>query len=82
MTGHRYGLKSAQCRDLLTFQGRVIVHHSREQLEWLCPGATAVEIDSSTPVDQCIPIQFVPAFGSTQFGASGDLERSQFRATS
>lgn len=39
-----YGLKGKHTGDLLTYQGRPVVHDSREEMEWLMPGATVVAV--------------------------------------
>lgn len=39
-----YALRGPTTRDLLTYQGRPIVHDSREEIEWLLPDAHAVAV--------------------------------------
>lgn len=74
----RFGLVSAQYDGLLTLNGRVICHHSREQMEWLHPGARVVEVPSDIPSGQCMPLWDHPDY-SGAFDAHGDLIREAFR---
>jgi hypothetical protein len=74
----RYGLTSAQYNGLLTLDGRVITHHSREQLEWLHPGARVVEVPGDIPASQCMPLWEHPDYPGA-FDANGDVIRSRFR---
>lgn len=73
-----YALRGNNTGQLLTYGGRVIVHHDRDQLEFLCPGAQVVPVDG-IPMDQCLPIRFHPQFESVQWGPAGELDRRQFR---
>lgn len=43
MTG-LFGIVGPVTRDLLTYQGRPIVHDSREEFEWLLPGVRVVAV--------------------------------------
>lgn len=39
-----YGLYGQHCRDLLTLDGRPIVHTNRAEMEWLMPDARVVPV--------------------------------------
>lgn len=78
----RYGLLSPQSKgQLLTLNGRIICHHSREQLEWLHPGARVVEVPSDIPAVQCMPLWEHPDYPGA-FDAHGDVIRAAFRDAS
>lgn len=78
----RYGLTSAQARgQLLTLNGLIISHHSREQMEWLHPGARVVEIPPDIPGSQCMPLLHHPDYVGA-FDAHGDVIRGAFRDAS
>lgn len=40
-----YALHGQDAGDLLTLEGRPIVHDNREEMEWLMPGARVVRVD-------------------------------------
>lgn len=75
----RYGLVSGQYDGLLTLGGRIICHHSREQMAWLHPGARVVEVPADVPQSQCMPLWEHPDYLGA-FDANGDLIREAFRA--
>lgn len=77
----RYGLVSGQYNGLLTLGGRIISHHSREQLEWLHPGARVVEVPPDIPAAQCMPLWDHPDYVGA-FDAHGDVIRGAFRDSS
>ncbi len=70
-----YGLYGRISRDFLTYGGRVLVHPSQAELEWLFPGAVVREVPPSFPADQCLPVAQHPDLASTTF----PLDRSDFR---
>lgn len=70
-----WGLWGRTSRDFLTYGGRVLVHDSRAELEWLFPGAPVREVPSSIPADQCLPVEHHPDLASTAF----PLDRRNFR---
>lgn len=39
-----FALRGEHTRDLLTLDGRPIVHDSREEMEWLLPGSHVVRV--------------------------------------
>lgn len=71
----RYGLWGQTSRDFLTYEGRVLVHDNRAEMEWLFPGATVREVPPSFRPDQCIPIGQHPQLVAVQF----PLNRKDFR---
>jgi hypothetical protein len=78
----RYALYGEASRQMLTFQGLVITHHNRRQLEWMHPGARVVEVPQDIPESQCMPIRLHPDYASVQWDTNGDLDRHQFRDAS
>lgn len=76
-----YGLLSTQSPDLLTWMGRVIVHHNRAQMEWLHPGARVVEVPDWVPAAHTIPIQQHPDYDGA-FDFNGDVDPRRFRDAS
>jgi hypothetical protein len=71
----RWALEGPVSRDLLTHGGKVIVHNSRPELEWLMAGARVVKCPSSIPPEQTIELRFHPNFD----GCSWPLRREEFR---
>ncbi|MCX4232806.1 hypothetical protein [Streptomyces ortus] len=55
----RYALCSEKA-DLLSWGGKVIVHDSKAELEFLMRGARVVECPRDIPDDQTLPIRFHP----------------------
>lgn len=45
----RYALRGSVSGELLTYQGRVLVHDNRGELEWLFPGERVVPYDGDLP---------------------------------
>ncbi|HEY1439805.1 MAG TPA: hypothetical protein VGF65_02970 [Mycobacterium sp.] len=79
-TTRRFGIYGEKSRELLTYGGRIICHHSREQLEFLHPGVVVREVPPDVPADQCLPIQLHPDYASVQWTADGDIAgKEQFR---
>lgn len=76
----RYGLYGENSRTLLTYRGRILVHHSRPQMEWLHPGTRVVEVPGDVPDALCLPLMAHPDYGSVRFDPiTGDLNKEQFR---
>lgn len=71
----RYGLYGRIAREFLTYRGRVLVHSSRAELEWLFPGAVVREVPPSFTPDQCMPVAHHPDLAAVQF----PLTKEQFR---
>lgn len=55
----RYALCS-ETGDLLSWNGKVIVHDSKPELEFLMRGVRIVECPNDIPDDQTFPIRFHP----------------------
>lgn len=80
----RFGLYGNNYRDFLTYEGQILVHHNRAQLEFLVPAGTAEvrELPPDIPDSQTLPIRFHPQMATVQFDASGDIAgKEQFRCT-
>lgn len=75
MTATRWALEGARTRDLLTWGGKVIVHDSRPELEFLISGARIVDCPRSISPEQTIPLRFHPGFD----GVTWPLRRDEFR---
>ncbi|MDX3575984.1 hypothetical protein [Streptomyces sp. FL07-04A] len=73
----RYAIQAtALGGDLLTWHGRVIVHNSRGEMEFLLAGdVRIVECPRSIPPEQTIELRFHPQFSHHQF----PLVRSAYR---
>lgn len=71
----RWALEGPVSRDLLTWNGRVIVHDSRHELEWLIDGARVVRCPSDLPPEQVIGLRWLPQFA----GVSWPLQREEWR---
>ncbi|TWE17140.1 hypothetical protein [Kitasatospora atroaurantiaca] len=62
MSSQRWALQGEVSRDLLTWNGRVIVHNSRAELEFLTAGARVIECPRSIPPEQTLPLRAHPQF--------------------
>ena len=73
----RYAIQEAALGgDLLTWNGRVIVHDSRGELEFLLTGPIRiVDCPRSIPPEQTIELRFHPQFAHHQF----PLRREDYR---
>lgn len=75
----RWAIYGPVTGDLLTFQGRPIVHDNRAELEWLLPGANIRRVTDQDLVRRSplppLPIREHPAYA----GLSFPLRRSEFR---
>lgn len=40
----RYGVVGTHSRDLLTYQGAIIVHDNKDEMQWLLPNARVVRV--------------------------------------
>lgn len=70
----RWAIEGPRTRDLLTYGGRVIVHNSRPELEWLIAGARIVQCPRTIPPEQTIELRFHPQFE----GCTWPLRREEF----
>ncbi|MER7814546.1 hypothetical protein [Streptomyces sp. NPDC096153] len=71
----RWALEGPVSRDLLTWRGRVIVHNSRPELEFLIAGARIVPCPRDIPPEQTIALRHHPSFD----GVTWPLRREEFR---
>lgn len=72
----RYALQGAHSRDLLTWNGRVLVHDNRGELEFLMTGdVRVVDCPRDIPPEQTLSIRYHPQFASVRW----PLTREQFR---
>jgi hypothetical protein len=78
----RFALYGTNSRQMLTYNGLIITHHNRAQLEWMHPGTRVVDVPGDIPESQCLPIRFHPDYAAVQWDANGDLDRRQFRDAS
>lgn len=78
----RYALYGTNSRQMLTYAGLILTHHSRPQMEWLHPGTRVVEVPGDVPESQCMPLAAHPDYASVHFDANGDLTKEQFRDAS
>lgn len=65
----RYAIRDAGLGgELLTWNGRVIVHNSRGELEFLIAGdVRIVDCPRSLPPEDCIELPFLPQFAHHSF---------------
>lgn len=78
----RFALYGTNSRQMLTYNGLIITHHNRAQMEFMHPGTRVVEVPSDIPESQCIPLALHPDYATVQFDGNGDLDRNQFRDAS
>ena len=72
----RYALQGAVSRDLLTWNGRVLVHSDRAEMEFLFTGDVhVVECPRNIPPEQCLEIRYHPDLASVTW----PLDRRDFR---
>jgi hypothetical protein len=71
----RYALQGAVSRDLLTWNGRVLVHDSKPEMEFLFAGARVIECPRSIPPEQTLSIRHHPDLASVTW----PLNRKDFR---
>jgi hypothetical protein len=72
----RYALQGAVSRDLLTWNGRVLVHDDRAEMEFLFAGdVRVIECPGNIPPEQCLEIRYHPDLASIQW----PLDRRDFR---
>lgn len=71
----RWALQGETSRDLLTWNGLVLVHNSRAELEFLITGARVVECPRSMPPEQTLALPFHPQFSHHRF----PLRREDYR---
>lgn len=71
----RYALYGDHSQSLLTYQGRVIVHADRAELEFLCPFTRVVECPAWVHDEETLPIREHPRYAHVRF----PLHREDFR---
>ncbi|MGW6912590.1 hypothetical protein ACWGB8_02010 [Kitasatospora sp. NPDC054939] len=71
----RWALQGERSRELWTWQGRVLVHNSKPELEFLITGAKPVRCPRSIPDEQTIPLRLHPQFEHHRF----PLRREDYR---
>lgn len=71
----RWALQGERSRELWTWRERVIVHNSREDLEFLVVGAKPVPCPRSIPDEQTLPLHMHPQFAHHKF----PLDRRDYR---
>ena len=73
----RYGLVGHVSNDLLTHKGRVIVHNSRDELEWLFPKTRVVRLTDGNLGAPAVRLCDHPRFKDQ--GISFPLNKEEFR---
>lgn len=71
----RYALQGVTSRDLLTYGGRVLVHDSRPEMEFLFAGARIVDCPRDIPPEQTLSIRHHPDLAAVTW----PLRREDFR---
>jgi hypothetical protein len=75
MTGHCYALMGEASGSALTYQGRVITHDDRAELEFLFPANKVVEVGGLIPPQDRMRLRDHPGMGAVSF----PLRREDFR---
>lgn len=68
----RYALRGSVSGELLTYQGRVLIHDNRGELEYLFPGERVVAYDGALPT---MPVREHPDMAAVTW----PLNRKDFR---
>ncbi|OKI16628.1 hypothetical protein [Streptomyces sp. CB03911] len=63
----RWALQGETSRDLLTWNGLVLVHDNRGELEFLIAGARVIPCPRSIPPEQTLALPFHPQFAHHRF---------------
>lgn len=71
----RYALYGDYSKDLLTFQGLVIVHDNKSEMEWLLPNSKVVRITDGDLGRPVMKLKDHPGVSHISF----PLKRSEFR---
>ncbi|MFI8351326.1 hypothetical protein [Streptomyces sp. NPDC085596] len=73
---HLYALQGAISRDLLTWNGRVLVHDNRAEMEFLVAGEVrVVPCPRDIPPEQTLELRYHPQLASVTW----PLDRKDFR---
>ena len=72
----RYALQGTTSRDLLTWNGKVLVHNNRAEMEFLFAGEVrVVDCPRDIPPEQTLEIRYHPQLASVTW----PLDRKDFR---
>ncbi len=72
----RYALQGTTSRDLLTWNGKVLVHDNPAEMEFLFAGdVQVIPCPRSIPPEQTLPIRFHPQLAAVRW----PLRREDFR---
>lgn len=71
----RYALYGEYTKDLLTFQGKVIVHNDKSEMEWLLPNSKIVRITDGDLGRPVMKLKDHPSMTHISF----PLKKSEFR---
>ena len=72
----RYALQGTTSRDLLTWNGRVLVHHDKAEMEFLFAGdVQVIPCPRDIPPEQTLQIRYHPQLASVTW----PLDRRNFR---
>jgi hypothetical protein len=72
----RYALQGALSRDLLTWNGKVLVHDDRAEMEFLVTGdVRVIDCPRDIPPEQTLQIRYHPQLASVTW----PLTKEQFR---
>lgn len=72
----RYALQGTTSRDLLTWNGKVLVHHNKVEMEFLFKGdVRVIDCPRDIPPEQTLEIRFHPQLASVTW----PLDRKDFR---
>lgn len=71
----RYAMVGQRSKELLSFNGLVLIHHDAGELEFLFAGAQVIRCPSSIPDGHTMPVAAHPALAAIRW----PLSREQFR---
>lgn len=72
----RYALQGAISRDLLTWNGKVLVHNSKAEMEFLIAGdVKVIDCPRDIPPEETLPIRYHPQLAAVTW----PLDRKDFR---
>jgi hypothetical protein len=73
----KFCLLGRTTKEPLSYKGRVIVHESREEFQYLFPNNRVVELPAYFGEDLTIPLKFHPDMGNVKFPLEKNM--NQFR---
>lgn len=63
--------------EILTYQGRALVHENKAEMEYLIPGARVVPLPSYWGEELTLPLKDHPDMGAVQFPLAQNMDQFQ-----